>query len=164
VSIDAALGGLSEETLAALVAQERAENAAERQQRRDRDARMRERAEDLRAQYALGLRSARSPAEILAGYAGDLDNDQNAQRCRATFERWLQAGGQADELKQLLGDKAARARAQFGGQQETLRRRAAEAEARRTADERRIAELEREVAYLRGQVDRSFEAIAETWG
>jgi hypothetical protein len=98
------LDGLSDETLDRLILQERAENEQARRERRERKAAAEDRRYALQQMVALGLRSVRSPDQVLAEYAaaGDRDGDANTQRCRAVFEEWLQNGGTVDRLRALL--------------------------------------------------------------
>jgi len=157
-----ALAGLSEATLDQLVRQEQMENAQTLREHRERTAAVEARRQDLAQMVKLGLKQVRSPNEILAGYAGAGDGvDQNAQRCRAVFEQWLQAGGEAAELKELLGHRAAQFHATVEARQASLRSRVLETEARKTQLEKRVEQLERENAWLRSQQDRTFEVLAE---
>jgi hypothetical protein len=160
-SYDAVLSHLSSETVAALARQEQLENAQTRQEWRERAAAIEAKRQDLAAMVTLGLRTVRSPDQILGDYAAEREVDANASRCRAVFEQWLQRGGQATELKQLLGHQAALDRERMGHQRTELLRRAAEAEARVDARDRRIMELEREVVSLRSQQDRLVGGMAE---
>jgi chromosome segregation ATPase len=152
--MNAALDQLSDETIAKMARAEQLENARTRAEWRERRATIEARRQDLAAQVQLGLRTVRSPQEILSGYAAEADVDQNTQRCRSVFEQWLGRGGQVEELKALLGHQAGLDRQRMSQQSDTLRRRVREAEGRLDARDRRIMELEGELATLRYRADR----------
>jgi hypothetical protein len=164
VSISDALGALSDETLAALARQEQLENAQARQEWRERKAAIRAKQEDQQALVRLGLRTVRSPSQVLGAYVAEIDVDANASRCRAVFEHWLQNGGQAEELKGLLGHQASLDRARHQQQLTQTRRRATEAEARRGDLEQRVMQLERENAGLRYRAERLEAAVGSLGG
>jgi hypothetical protein len=153
--MDAAFGSLSDEALGRMVLAERQENAEARREQRERDARIHARQQDIAQQVQLGLRTVRSPSQVLADFAAAGDAiDQNNQRCRAVLDRWLVAGGRVEELKDLLGDRATQAHARMEQQRSALRRRAEQAEAQRDARDARILALEREVSGLRFRAER----------
>src|SRR6266516_3222468 len=136
------------------------ENAQTLREHRERTAAVEARRQDLAQMVKLGLKQVRSPNEILAGYAGAGDGvDQNAQRCRAVFEQWLQAGGEVAELKDLLGHRAAQFHAGVEARQASLRSRVLETDARKSREQHRLDELESENAYLRSQIERLEAAV-----
>jgi hypothetical protein len=83
------------------------------------------------------------------------------RRCRAELDRWRADGGNFHQLRDALGTRAQATRAAMADSQASLRARFREAEARKSELERLVERQGREISYLRSQVDRSFEVVAE---
>ncbi|HEY5990101.1 MAG TPA: hypothetical protein VIV12_27500 [Streptosporangiaceae bacterium] len=112
--------------------------------------------------FARRGRPAVSHQDFIAEHTGDDEADAvDQRRCEAELARWRADGGDFPRLRDLLGVPAARERASWFYQQTQLRQRAEQAEQSKTALEREVDRLRRQVAALTAGQDRVVQVLAE---
>jgi hypothetical protein len=104
-------------------------------------------------------------AEVVErGTAVEFDDEIDLRRCRAELDRWRADGGNFHQLRDALGTRAQATRAAMLDSQYKLRARFEEVERTKSALEREVDRLRREVASLRGDQDHVWEVMAEHGG
>jgi hypothetical protein len=132
-----------------------------RREQAEREADALYRAQEAQTMRMLGHQPQTYADAVAAMEAEDLSKEQERQRCYHLVD---ESDVGYRELKELLGIDARRQRAAMHAQQDQLRAKLAQAEAHKSAFEREVDRLKREVASLRGDQDRVWEAMAAQGG